>query len=109
MTSRTFTAPVEPAGDATGVTVPQDTVDDLDGGRPLVVISINGHSWRSHIATKNGRSHLANPGNIRRSRFRRRHSFVSMRQQWFTHVRLLIAHLTRSRRAFSTVASHPDS
>ena len=28
-------------------------------------------------------------------------SCLSMRQQWFTHVRLLVAHLTRSRRAFS--------
>jgi hypothetical protein len=33
----------------------------------------------------------------------------SMRQQWFTHVRLLVAHLTRSRQAFSAVASHPGS
>jgi hypothetical protein len=55
MTTRTFTADVEPAGNATGVSVPQDIVDDLGGGRPLVVISINGHSWRSRIATKNGR------------------------------------------------------
>src|SRR5665213_1989483 len=31
----------------------------------------------------------------------------SMRQQWFTHVRLLVAHLTRWLRAFSAVASHP--
>jgi hypothetical protein len=28
-------------------------------------------------------------------------SCLSMRQQWFTHVRLLVTHLTRSRRAFS--------
>jgi hypothetical protein len=56
MTARTFTATVEPAGNATGVTVPADIVDELGGGRPLVVISINGHSWRSRIATKNGRS-----------------------------------------------------
>ncbi len=33
----------------------------------------------------------------------------SMRQQWFTHVRLLVAHLTRWLRAFSAVASHPGS
>lgn len=33
----------------------------------------------------------------------------SMRQQWFTHVRHLVANLTRSSRAFSAVASHPGS
>src|SRR5664280_1915688 len=33
----------------------------------------------------------------------------SMRQQWFTHVRLLVAYLTRWLRAFSAVASHPGS
>src|SRR5665811_802242 len=35
--------------------------------------------------------------------------FVSMRQQWSTHVRLLIAHLTRSCRAFSRNAHHDGS
>jgi hypothetical protein len=30
-----------------------------------------------------------------------------MRQQWFTHVRLLVAHLTRSRRAFSATLTTP--
>lgn len=30
-----------------------------------------------------------------------------MRQQWFTHVRLLVAHLTRWLRALSAVASTP--
>jgi hypothetical protein len=34
---------------------------------------------------------------------------LSMRQQWFTHVRLLVAHLTRSRRAFSRNAHHDGS
>ena len=33
----------------------------------------------------------------------------TMRQQWFTHVRLLVAYLTRWLRAFSAVASHPGS
>ena len=56
MTAQTFTATVEPTGNATGVTVPDDIVDELGGGRPLVVISINGHSWRSRIAAKSGRS-----------------------------------------------------
>ena len=35
--------------------------------------------------------------------------FFSMRQQWFTHVRLLVAHLTQSRRAFSRNADHDGS
>ena len=34
---------------------------------------------------------------------------LSMRQQWFTHVRLLVPHLTRSRRAFSRDAHHDGS
>src|SRR5205807_8083265 len=34
-------------------------------------------------------------------------SDISMRQQWFTHVRLLVAHLTRSRRAFSATLKTP--
>jgi len=29
-----------------------------------------------------------------------------MRQQWFNHVRLLVAHLTRCQRAVSVIASH---
>ena len=32
---------------------------------------------------------------------------LSMRQQWFTHVRLLVAYLTRSRRAFSATLTTP--
>ena len=35
--------------------------------------------------------------------------FLSMRQQWFTHVRLPVAHLTRSCRAFSRNAHHGGS
>ena len=35
------------------------------------------------------------PGTTHRSRFRCHRCFVSMRQQWFTHVRLLIAHPPR--------------
>jgi hypothetical protein len=34
---------------------------------------------------------------------------LSMRQQWFTHVRLLVAYLTRWQRAFSRNAHHPGS
>ncbi len=56
MTTRAFSAIVVPAGNATGATVPDDIVNDLGGGRPLVTITINNHTWRSRIARKNGRS-----------------------------------------------------
>jgi hypothetical protein len=32
---------------------------------------------------------------------------LSMRQQWFTHVRLLVTHLTRCQRAFSATLTTP--
>lgn len=52
----TFRATVEPAGNATGVEVPAEVVDGLgDGKRPRVVITINGHSWRSRVASTGGR------------------------------------------------------
>ena len=35
--------------------------------------------------------------------------FLSMRQQWFTHVRLLVAHLPRYPRDFYRNAHHPGS
>jgi hypothetical protein len=55
---RTFTATVIPAGNATGVQIPAEVVDALQSGkRPQVVITINGHVWRSRIASK-GRSFL---------------------------------------------------
>jgi antitoxin component of MazEF toxin-antitoxin module len=54
--SRTFSAQVVPAGNATGVDVPVDVVDALGAGkRPKVAISINGHTWRSRVASKDGR------------------------------------------------------
>jgi hypothetical protein len=56
MSRRTFTATVVPAGNATGVDVPADVVDALEAGkRPLVAITINGHTWRSRIASVGGR------------------------------------------------------
>ncbi|WP_406397625.1 YdeI/OmpD-associated family protein [Streptomyces sp. NBC_00879] len=49
-------ATVEPAGNATGVEVPEDVVDALGAGkRPAVVITINGHTWRSRVAAMGGR------------------------------------------------------
>jgi hypothetical protein len=54
--ARTFRATVVPAGNATGVEVPVEVVDALgDGRRPKVAITVNGHSWRSRIASKGGR------------------------------------------------------
>lgn len=51
-----FRAIVEPAGNATGVQVPQEVVDGLGAGkRPAVAITINGHSWRSRVAAMGGR------------------------------------------------------
>jgi hypothetical protein len=39
-----------------GLEVPPEAVEELDGGkRPPVVITINGHSWRSRIAIMRGR------------------------------------------------------
>ena len=54
--SQTFTATVVPAGNATGVEVPAEVVGALGAGkRPKVDITINGHSWRSRVASMGGR------------------------------------------------------
>lgn len=54
--SRTLTARVVPSGNATGVEVPAEVVGALGAGRrPKVVITINGHSWRSRVASMGGR------------------------------------------------------
>ena len=56
MNAKTFRATVVPAGNATGADVPVEVVDALGHEkRPMVVITINGHSWRSRIASKGGR------------------------------------------------------
>lgn len=56
MTSRSFTATVVPAGNATGVEVPAELIRALDAGkRPKVAITINGHTWRSRVASMGGR------------------------------------------------------
>lgn len=50
-----FRATVIPSGNATAVEVPEKVVDAFDAGRrPPVVISINGHVWRSRIAAMRG-------------------------------------------------------
>ena len=51
-----FPATVEPAGNATGIEVPAEIVTALGGGkRPKVAITINGHTWRSRVASMGGR------------------------------------------------------
>ena len=43
------------AGTATGFQVPQEIVDGLGGGgRPKVVVTLNGYTWRSSIARMGG-------------------------------------------------------
>src|ERR1700761_8291474 len=50
-----FTATVIPSGNATGVEVPDAVAKALSTeARPPVVITINGHSWRSRIARMRG-------------------------------------------------------
>lgn len=50
-----FQAKVIPSGNATGVEIPEDVVRALGPqARPLVTISINGHTWRSRVAAMRG-------------------------------------------------------
>ncbi|MFG2006324.1 YdeI/OmpD-associated family protein [Spirillospora sp. NPDC048911] len=52
-----FRATVEPSGNATAVQVPAEVLDALGGGkRPPVIITVNGHTWRSRVAAMRGRS-----------------------------------------------------
>ncbi|MFI7063699.1 YdeI/OmpD-associated family protein [Kribbella sp. NPDC050124] len=51
-----FTTYVEPPEPMRGLEVPQDLVEALgEGKRPPVIITINGHSWRSRVAIMRGR------------------------------------------------------
>ena len=51
-----FPTTVEPAGNATGIEVPAEIVTALGAGkRPKVAITINGHTWRSRVASMGGR------------------------------------------------------
>jgi hypothetical protein len=50
-----FRAQVIPSGNATGVEVPDNVMQALGPtGRPLVTITINGHTWRSRVAAMRG-------------------------------------------------------
>src|SRR5262245_45254478 len=51
-----FRTHVEPPEPMRGLEVPPAVVDALGGGkRPPVIITINGHSWRSRVAIMRGR------------------------------------------------------
>jgi Bacteriocin-protection, YdeI or OmpD-Associated/Domain of unknown function (DUF1905) len=51
-----FRAYVEPAEPMRGLEVPPQVVEALGGGkRPPVLITVNGHSWRSRVAILRGR------------------------------------------------------
>jgi|ERR1022692_2510682 uncharacterized protein YdeI (YjbR/CyaY-like superfamily) len=50
-----FRAKVVPSGNATAVEVPKKLVEALDSGpRPLIAVTINGHTWRSRIVLMRG-------------------------------------------------------
>lgn len=54
-----FRAHVEPPEPMRGLEVPSEVVEALGGGkRPPVIITINGHSWKSRVAIMRGRSLL---------------------------------------------------
>jgi Domain of unknown function (DUF1905) len=74
MHAQAFRARVVAAGNATGAEVPADVVDALDSGkRPGVAITINGHTWRSRVASKRGAvSRRHQRDQTRRCRHRRR-------------------------------------
>jgi Bacteriocin-protection, YdeI or OmpD-Associated/Domain of unknown function (DUF1905) len=51
-----FRTRVEPPERMNGLEVPQELVEALGGGkRPTVIITINGHSWKSRVAIMRGR------------------------------------------------------
>jgi hypothetical protein len=51
-----FRSTVEPPEPMRGLEVPREVVDALGGGaRPPVIITLNGHSWKSRIAIMRGR------------------------------------------------------
>jgi len=51
-----FRAKVEPPEPMKGLEVPADVVESLGAGkRPNIIITINGHSWKSRMAIMRGR------------------------------------------------------
>ncbi|NUT02412.1 MAG: DUF1905 domain-containing protein [Hamadaea sp.] len=56
MKFRTYVEPPEPMH---GLEVPPDVVEALGGGkRPPVIITVNGHTWKSRVAIMRGRNLL---------------------------------------------------
>jgi len=54
-TNMKFRAKVIPSGNATAVVIPPTVVEALgSGSRPLIVVTVNGHSWRSRVALMRG-------------------------------------------------------
>ena len=52
-----FQARVIPSGNATAVEIPPQVIESLGPeARSLIVITINGHSWRSRVALKHGKA-----------------------------------------------------
>ena len=50
-----FRAKVIPSGNATGVEIPRDVMKTLgSGSRPLIAVTVNGHTWRSRVALMRG-------------------------------------------------------
>ncbi|SPE41033.1 conserved hypothetical protein [Candidatus Sulfotelmatobacter sp. SbA7] len=50
-----FRAKVIPSGNATAIEVPKDIVKALgSGARPLIAVTVNGHTWRSRVALMRG-------------------------------------------------------
>ena len=51
-----FRAKVIPSGNATAVEIPVDVMKALGSGpRPLIAVTINGHTWRSRVAAMRGK------------------------------------------------------
>ena len=51
-----FRAKVIPSGNATAVEIPTDVVKALDSGpRPLIAVTVNGHTWRRRVALMRGK------------------------------------------------------
>jgi hypothetical protein len=50
-----FQAKVIPSGNATAVEIPAEIMEALGSGpRPLIAVTINGHTWRSRVASMRG-------------------------------------------------------
>lgn len=50
-----FRAKVIPSGNATAVVIPPNVVKALGSGpRPLIAVTVNGHTWRSRVALMRG-------------------------------------------------------